>query len=105
MKELKKGNWWAKGKEKLFKQCEKSKHQYYLKKIILGINTKDNQEITKIYQKNGISHIFAISGMHFYMIYHIVYYTYYHSYFLSLAIKKTKKLIYLFTIWKQQMNI
>lgn len=73
MKELKKGNWWAKGKEKLFKQCEKSKHQYYLKKIILGINTKDNQEITKIYQKNGISHIFAISGMHFYMIYHIVY--------------------------------
>ena len=67
-----KANIWNRGKDFLIKHCEKSIHQTYLKRLLLGLTTNQKQEMFRIYQKNGISHIFAISGMHFYIIYHFL---------------------------------
>lgn len=44
------------------------KNSQYLKMLILGIQ-EDTKEILEIYRHNGISHIFAISGMHLSLIY------------------------------------
>ena len=36
----------------------------YLYTFILGDNSKLNSDIKGIFQSNGISHLFSISGMH-----------------------------------------
>ena len=36
----------------------------YLSTFIIGDKSKITKEVTTSYQKNGISHLFAISGMH-----------------------------------------
>mgnify|MGYP004682602221 FL=1 len=50
-------------KNHLLETIEKRSNSEYLKLFILGQNTLD-EEIKKSYQYNGISHLFAISGMH-----------------------------------------
>ena len=50
-------------KSKIIEHIDKYKTKEYLKTFILGDNEIDNN-IKKTYQINGISHLFAISGMH-----------------------------------------
>ena len=51
-------------KNKLIKHIETYESKNYLKTFILGMNDEIEENITKSYQINGISHLFAISGMH-----------------------------------------
>ncbi len=52
-------------KSRIYTQIKKSpKSKGYLYALVLGDKTKMSNEIKKSYQKNGISHLFAISGMH-----------------------------------------
>ena len=37
---------------------------YYLQSFILGDNTMIDGDVKKMYQRNGVSHLFAVSGMH-----------------------------------------
>ena len=46
---------------------EKITHPY-MKSFLLGNDEKINEEVKLSYQENGISHLFAISGMQFYLI-------------------------------------
>ena len=50
-------------KNKIIEHINKYKTKDYLKTFILGDNNID-EEITKTYQINGVSHLFAVSGMH-----------------------------------------
>ena len=50
-------------KNKIINHINEYKTKDYLKTFILGDNNID-EEITKTYQINGISHLFAVSGMH-----------------------------------------
>lgn len=50
-------------KNYLINKISNSKNKTYLNLFILGINELD-KEIKSSYQNNGISHLFAISGMH-----------------------------------------
>ncbi|MCI8575622.1 MAG: ComEC family competence protein, partial [Bacilli bacterium] len=56
-------------KEFLRERCNQIENSSYLKKIILGIKEEENKEAEESYRQNGISHIFAISGMHLGVIY------------------------------------
>lgn len=40
----------------------------YIQAFLFGSDEKIKEEIKESYQENGISHLFAISGMHFYLI-------------------------------------
>ena len=51
-------------KTNLMNHINKYKTSNYLKTFILGDNKKIDTDIIKSYQKNGISHLFAVSGMH-----------------------------------------
>ena len=51
-------------KNNLISYIEKYKTQNYLKTFILGDNKEIEEDIIKAYQINGISHLFAVSGMH-----------------------------------------
>ena len=51
-------------KNNLIKYIEKHKTKNYLKTFILGDNKEIEEDIIKTYQINGISHLFAVSGMH-----------------------------------------
>ena len=51
-------------KNNVKKRIKKSKSNKYLSLFILGDKEYMNEEIINSYQKNGISHLFAISGMH-----------------------------------------
>lgn len=50
-------------KNQLFERANRSKNKDYLKTLILGQNSLE-EEVKKSYYSNGISHLFAISGMH-----------------------------------------
>ena len=50
-------------KNKIIDHINKYKTRDYLKTFTLGDNNID-EEITKTYQINGVSHLFAVSGMH-----------------------------------------
>lgn len=50
-------------KNTLIKRINKSKNKNYLKLFILGENNLDNR-VKESFKINGISHLFAISGMH-----------------------------------------
>lgn len=84
LKIIKKGSWWNQIQTKLRWYCDQSPNAHYLKKLILGIQ-EDNSDLMRIYRRNGISHVFVISGMHLSMIYN----------FLNSKIKKKKKKRYL----------
>ena len=51
-------------KNKLIKRIDKIDDTGYLRTFILGDKTFLEEDIQKQYQKNGISHLFSISGMH-----------------------------------------
>lgn len=51
-------------KNNLIQYIEKYKTKNYLKTFILGDNKEIEENIIKSYQTNGISHLFAVSGMH-----------------------------------------
>ncbi len=51
-------------KNKIKKNIEKSLASNYLKTFILGDKVEMNKNVMRSYQNNGISHLFAISGMH-----------------------------------------
>jgi len=53
-----------KTKENIINYIEKFKTKEYLKTFILGDNSNIEKNILTSYQTNGISHLFAISGMH-----------------------------------------
>ena len=51
-------------KNKIIEHIEKYKTSNYLKTFVLGDNSDIDNNIKNSYQINGISHLFAISGMH-----------------------------------------
>ncbi len=51
-------------KNKMIEIINKNKSRAYLKAFLLGDNKEINQSVKKSYQLNGISHLFAVSGMH-----------------------------------------
>ena len=51
-------------KENIINYIEKFKTKEYLKTFILGDNSNLEKNILTSYQTNGISHLFAVSGMH-----------------------------------------
>ena len=51
-------------KENIINYIEKFKKKDYLKTFILGDNSNLEKNILTSYQANGISHLFAVSGMH-----------------------------------------
>jgi len=65
-------NIWNRFKSAIRKRADSLPNSNYLKKLLLGVNENSNPEIEEIYRKNGISHVFAISGMHFGLLYYIL---------------------------------
>lgn len=51
-------------KNKIIKHIEKYKTSNYLKTFLLGDNNEIEDNVKTTYQSNGISHLFAVSGMH-----------------------------------------
>lgn len=51
-------------KNNLIEYINKYKTKNYLKTFIIGDNSEINKNIKNTFQSNGISHLFAISGMH-----------------------------------------
>lgn len=51
-------------KNSVLKQIQKSKNEKYLRTFLLGDKTLLDEDIIESYQKNGVSHLFAVSGMH-----------------------------------------
>ena len=51
-------------KNKIIKRIDKYKNKEYLKMFILGDTKELDKNIYNSYKKNGITHLFAISGMH-----------------------------------------
>ena len=51
-------------KNKIIKHIEKYKTSSYLKTFLLGDNNEIEDNIKTAYQSNGVSHLFAVSGMH-----------------------------------------
>lgn len=57
-------SFWYAIKEKIEKVIEKRKSSRYLKAFLLGSTEEMSDEVLTSYQKNGIRHLFAVSGMH-----------------------------------------
>lgn len=55
-------------KNKLMERIDEIDQTGYMRTFIIGDKAVLNNEITESYQKNGISHLFSISGMHVSMI-------------------------------------
>lgn len=52
-------------KKKLINKIDKiPKSSSYIKAFVLGLKNDIDEEVTTSYQENGVSHLFAISGMH-----------------------------------------
>ena len=51
-------------KNKIINHLESYKTSNYLKTFLLGDNSYIDDNVKKTYQNNGISHLFAVSGMH-----------------------------------------
>lgn len=51
-------------KNKIIEVINKNKSRPYLKAFLLGDNKEIDQSVKRSYQLNGISHLFAVSGMH-----------------------------------------
>lgn len=51
-------------RQKLRDWIEEKENAQYLKMLILGIKENFSEEVDEVYRKNGISHIFVISGLH-----------------------------------------
>lgn len=72
LKIIKSGSFIDKIKQKIRNYCDSIENSSYLKRLLLGVKETENEEIEAIYRQNGISHIFAISGMHLSIIYHFI---------------------------------
>ena len=66
-----KGNILWRIKQKIRDSLNQRKQKYYYKMLLLGIKETENFELEESFRHNGISHIFAISGMHLAAIYKI----------------------------------
>lgn len=51
-------------KNTMLKRIQKSTNAKYLRTFLLGDKTLLEEDIIESYQKNGVSHLFAVSGMH-----------------------------------------
>ena len=60
----KNNNFLYKSKNFLIRYIEKYKSKHYLKSFVIGDNSSISIEVKNSYQDIGISHLFAISGMH-----------------------------------------
>ena len=65
---LKRNNYIYKFKDSLFKRIYSSKNSDYYLAFIIGDKSLLSSDIFNTYQKNGISHLLAISGMHINML-------------------------------------
>lgn len=65
---LKRNNYIYKFKDSLFKRIYSSKNSDYYLAFIIGDKSLLSSDILNTYQKNGISHLLAISGMHINML-------------------------------------
>lgn len=61
-------------KNKIISKIELLENRQYLKAFILGDTSEINDKVKKSYQVNGISHLFAVSGMHISLITGILYF-------------------------------
>jgi len=82
-------NIFLKFKSKIIDISNNRKTSKYLKAFILGDTSLINDNVMKSYQKNGVSHLFAISGMHISLI----------TLILNKIIKKNKIFICLFILF------
>lgn len=57
-------NFFYRIKNGIIEQMRKSNNEKYLKTFLLGDKSLLEEELIESYQKNGVSHLFAISGMH-----------------------------------------
>lgn len=51
-------------KNMIIKQIDKYKSKAYIKSFVMGDTSLISKDVIKVYQNLGISHLFAISGMH-----------------------------------------
>jgi len=62
-------------KNNLIKRVDKiNKSSSYIKAFVLGIKNDINEEVNISYQENGVSHLFAISGMHISLFSGLIYF-------------------------------
>lgn len=65
IKKIEKGNnYFYKLKNKIIERIEKLEYKEYYYALLLGETFYVNEEIYSTYNKNGITHLFALSGMH-----------------------------------------
>lgn len=65
----KKANFLYRLKQRIRENLESRKNKGYYKMLILGIKDETIEKVMEQYRKNGISHVFAISGLHLIGIY------------------------------------
>ena len=61
----------SKVRQKIRNWMEHQINSHYLMKLLLGINEGTDQEVHSAFQKNGITHLFVISGMHLAILYEV----------------------------------
>ncbi len=76
-------------KNKIIKSIDNRKTKDYLYAFILGDTSYINDKVMESYQTNGVSHLFAISGMHVALL----------TVFLDKIFKKNKIFIYIFMLF------
>ena len=64
------GSFFYRVKDWVRSYLERRPNSVYLKMLLLGIFEEGDEEIFSSYRKNGIFHLFVISGMHFSFLYH-----------------------------------
>ncbi len=78
-------------KNKIINRCNKMQSSTYLKTFILGNDSSIDKNVKESYQSNGVTHLFALSGMHVSLITTILF-------FIFNKLKLTKPLIKVFSI-------
>ncbi len=82
----KNSSFWYGVKNQIIQVIEKRKSSRYLKTFLLGSTEEIEDSVLTSYQKNGISHLFAVSGMHIQFFFLLF----------SFFPKKKKKRVFLF---------
>lgn len=59
-------------KQKIRDILNQQMNSHYLVKLLLGVNEEGSEEAQEVFRKNGISHIFVISGMHLAFLYRLL---------------------------------
>ena len=68
-------------KNKILERIESLKSRAYVKTFLLGDMKEISKKVRDVYQKQGLSHLFSVSGMHI---------TFFAAFFLSTILKKRK---------------